>query len=152
MQFIQFGIICVIIYIFSSYTVTFFFLLIDGEKCLIYWTFKPQGEWDVNEVAEKLKHISALLDFKIIFVYAGSLVVKTSTNMRLLTNADEFYKAIGTFFEQFVVQCELDTSMKESFDVSIEIFYLPMKGISFNLVLSKHILKRVMSTIMFFFW
>lgn len=90
-------------------------ILLQGDDvCYVEWTLAAPGNWNVDEIKETLEKLSSLMGkvFRIVFVYKGSLVIQTTTQLRFLQNDEEFEFAIKSFLGEFIQICDLNTKSK----------------------------------------
>ncbi|XP_076079875.1 uncharacterized protein LOC143049980 [Mytilus galloprovincialis] len=100
----------------------------EPTKCYVRWTLSTPSSWCVEDIKRKLRSVTELTNFKIEFVYTGSLIIDTSVSLDLITDPDRFCKASLGFLQSFVQSCEIDTTVAYSVDVTILASFEPYMG------------------------
>ncbi|XP_052080294.1 uncharacterized protein LOC127718337 [Mytilus californianus] len=88
-------------------------------KCFVRWTLSTPSCWTVDEIKRKLQSVTNLSDFRIQFVYTGSLVIETTISKIIVYNADALSADILSFLETFCKVTEINTTIGTLVDVEI---------------------------------
>lgn len=110
-----------------------FLLDVGPGKCYVAWKFKNLSNWNVEYVKEKLNLLSKIIDFNIEFIYEGSIIVVTSTTLKIPDDrngvSDEI---IEKFLRKFVEITQLDTSIYNTVEVEVILLSSKTAGKSYD--------------------
>lgn len=98
------------------------------DTCYARWRMLTLPHWSNKEIKTKLNAISALSEFKILFVYDGSLIVENSFVLHQSLQLEQIVASIVDFFKKFVHICKIRTTVKAVVEVEITFSRLPFKG------------------------